>query len=64
MSDNTGSFHNAGIVVLLDEYSASSSEVFAGAIQDNDRGLIMADVHSEKDSFSVRLSSLTAVPCR
>jgi carboxyl-terminal processing protease len=41
MSDNTGSFHNAGIVVLLDEYSASSSEVFAGAIQDNDRGLII-----------------------
>ncbi len=41
MSDTTGSFHDAGIVVLLDEYSASSSEVFAGAIQDNDRGLII-----------------------
>ena len=64
MSDNTGSFHNAGIVVLLDEYSASSSEVFAGAIQDNDRGLIIGRRSFGKDSFSVRLSSLTAVPCR
>ena len=29
------------IVVLIDELSASSSEIFAGAIQDNDRGLII-----------------------
>ena len=36
-----GSFQNAEIVVLLDEYSASSSEIFAGAIQDNDRGLVV-----------------------
>ena len=41
LSDTTGAFHDAGIVVLLDEMSASSSEVFAGAIQDNDRGLII-----------------------
>ena len=27
--------------MLIDELSASSSEIFAGAIQDNDRGLII-----------------------
>lgn len=40
-SDGSGAFKDAGLVVLLDEYSASSSEIFAGAIQDNDRGLII-----------------------
>ncbi len=40
-ADGTGTFQNAELVVLLDEYSASSSEIFAGAIQDNDRGLIV-----------------------
>lgn len=40
-ADGTGAFAGKGIAVLLDEYSASSSEIFAGAIQDNDRGLII-----------------------
>ncbi len=29
------------IIVLIDEWSASASEIFAGAIQDNDRGIII-----------------------
>lgn len=41
LSDGNGSFPTAPVVVLLDEYSASSSEVFSGALQDNDRGLIV-----------------------
>ncbi len=40
-SDGNGSFQNDEIIVLLDEFSASASEIFAGAIQDNDRGLII-----------------------
>lgn len=40
-SDGSGAFKEAQIVVLLDEFSASASEIFAGAIQDNDRGLIV-----------------------
>lgn len=40
-SDRTGSFGSEQLVVLIDEYTASASEIFAGAIQDNDRGLII-----------------------
>ena len=41
MSDGSGSFLNNELVVLIDETSASSSEIFSGAIQDNDRGLVI-----------------------
>ena len=40
-TDLTGSFGTEQLVVLIDEFTASASEIFAGAIQDNDRGLII-----------------------
>ena len=41
ISNGSGAFKEAQIVVLIDEWSASASEIFAGAIQDNDRGIII-----------------------
>ena len=40
-ADGNGSFQDAGLTVLIDEFSASASEIFAGAMQDNDRGVII-----------------------
>lgn len=40
-SNGQGQFQDQELAVLIDEFSASSSEIFAGAIQDNDRGLIV-----------------------
>lgn len=40
-SNGKGSFQNNPLVILTDEWSASSSEILAGAIQDNDRGYVI-----------------------
>ena len=40
-ADGRGLLQNIGLVVIINENSASSSEIFAGAVQDNDRGVIV-----------------------
>lgn len=40
-SNGKGQFKDLRVDVLISEFSASASEIFAGAIQDNDRGLII-----------------------
>lgn len=40
-STSKGDFEKGKLVILINENSASASEILAGAIQDNDRGIIM-----------------------
>lgn len=40
-ANGSGSCQDTKVVVLIDEFSASASEIFAGAIQDNDRGVVI-----------------------
>lgn len=40
-ANGSGTCKNDDIIVMIDEMSASASEIFAGAIQDHDRGLVI-----------------------
>lgn len=41
LADGTGILGGQPLVVLIDELTASASEIFSGAMQDNDRGIIV-----------------------
>lgn len=40
-AEEKGSFRKGQIIVLIDEYSASAAEIVTGAIQDQDRGIVV-----------------------
>ena len=62
IAEKTGQFEKGRLVVLVDESSASASEIVSGAIQDWDRGLIVAAGLLEKDSFRGPCACPMAVP--
>ncbi|MCL1821932.1 MAG: S41 family peptidase [Prolixibacteraceae bacterium] len=40
-ASDRNAYANINVIILIDEFSASASEIMAGAIQDNDRGIIV-----------------------
>ena len=62
MSDGNGTIQELPLAVLIDEFSASSSEILAGALQDN--GVRSSDAaRSAKDSYNGRYPIPTVRPC-
>lgn len=66
VANGTGACKEDEVVVLIDEGSASASEIFSGAIQDHDRGLIVGrrsfgkglvqNQHEFSDGSAIRLT--------
>lgn len=66
VATSTGEFENGKLIILINENSASASEILGGALQDNDRALIVGrrsygkglvqNSFSLKDGSSIRLT--------
>lgn len=63
IATEVGRFEKGRLIILVDEYFASASEIVSGAVQDWDRALLSAAVPLEKGSFNVSYLWLMALCC-